>query len=77
MAATDTHETIEQLLEAIFSVRSVLRHKELLPIPVSRESPQTEARRVGGWCEMVTSLRGREPGNRRLFVFRRCYLAAQ
>jgi hypothetical protein len=37
MAATVTHETIEQLLEEMFSVWSVPRlyNEELLPIPVS------------------------------------------
>jgi hypothetical protein len=42
MAATDTHATIEELLEAAFSVRSVTRLyvEDQLPLPVSQESLQ-------------------------------------
>jgi hypothetical protein len=63
MAATDTHTTIEELLEAVFSVRSVRRlyNEDQLPL---RESLESAVRSVGGWCEMAASLRGREPGNR-------------
>jgi hypothetical protein len=37
MAATDTHATIQELLEAVFSVRSVLRlyNEDKLPLAVS------------------------------------------
>jgi hypothetical protein len=38
-------------------------------------NPETAVRRVGGWCEMVVSLRGREPGNRGTFTVGRRYLA--
>jgi hypothetical protein len=63
MATTDTHATIEELLEAVFSVRSVpkLYNGDQLIIEKSLE---TGDRRVGGWCEMVASLRGHEPGGR-------------
>jgi hypothetical protein len=54
MAAKVTHATIE-LLEAVFSVRSVQRlYKEgLLPL---EESLETAVRRAGVWCEMAASL---------------------
>jgi hypothetical protein len=54
MAATDTSSTRE-LLEAVFSVRSVPRlyNEEQLRL---RESPETAVRIVVGWCEMGTSL---------------------
>jgi hypothetical protein len=40
MAAADTHETIKELLEAVFSLRSVPRlyDEEQLPLPVSQET---------------------------------------
>jgi hypothetical protein len=54
MAARDAHPTIEELLEAVFSVRSVprLHNEEQLRL---QESLETAVRRVGDWCEMVTS----------------------
>jgi hypothetical protein len=53
---------MEELLEAVFSVRYVLGlyGKAIWTSPVSLES----AVRVYGWREMVSSLRGREPGSR-------------
>jgi hypothetical protein len=58
MAATDTHATIEELLEAVFFVRSVPRlYKEGLLL--LEKSFETAVRRVGSWCEMAASLRGR------------------
>jgi hypothetical protein len=47
----------------VFSMRSVpkLYNEQQLRL---RESPETEVRKVGGWCEMASSLRGREPGGR-------------
>jgi hypothetical protein len=55
MASTDTHATIQELLEAVFCVRSVPRlHNEgqlrLL------QSFQTAVRRAGGRYEMAASL---------------------
>jgi hypothetical protein len=43
-------------------VRSVSRlyNKGQMPL----ESLETAVRRVGGWCEVAASLRGREPGSR-------------
>jgi hypothetical protein len=46
MAATDTHETTDELLEAVFSERSVLQ---------LRENLESAMRRVGGWWETATS----------------------
>jgi hypothetical protein len=56
MASTDTHTTVE-LLEAVFSVRSIPRlyNEEQLRL---RESLETAVRRVGGCFEMAASLRG-------------------
>jgi hypothetical protein len=42
-----------------------------------RESTETAVRRVGDWCEMAASLRGREAGNRGSSVVGRRYQAAQ
>jgi hypothetical protein len=55
MAATDTHATIEELLEAVFSVLSVPRLYNEGQLPL-RNSPEMAVRRVRGWCEMVTNL---------------------
>jgi hypothetical protein len=63
MAATDTHAIIEELLEVVFSVRSVPRLYKEKQLQL-RESLETVVKRVGGWCEMAASLRGREPGIR-------------
>jgi hypothetical protein len=70
-----TH-TLEQLLEAVFSVWPMpsLCKEGQLPL---RESLETAVRRVGGWCEMAASLHGCEPGSRRLSSVGRCYQAAQ
>jgi hypothetical protein len=61
MVATDTHATLEEMLEAAFSVMSVpsLYNDDQLRL---RNSLETAVRRVGGWCEMVASLRGWSPG---------------
>jgi hypothetical protein len=40
---------------------SVLRLYKEDQLPLQR-SLETAVRRVGGWCEMAASLRGREPG---------------
>jgi hypothetical protein len=55
MAARETHGTIEELLEVMFSERSMpmLHNKGQLPLEDSLESA---VRRVGGWCEMAASL---------------------
>jgi hypothetical protein len=55
MAATDTYATIEELLEALLSVRSVLRLYNEGQLPLE-ESFERAVRRVGGWCEMAASL---------------------
>jgi hypothetical protein len=67
MNATDTHATTEELLGAAFSARSVptLCNEKQLRL---RESLETAVRRVGDWCEMAASLRGREPGSRQRLV---------
>jgi hypothetical protein len=54
MAVTDTHATIEELVEAVVSVRSVPRlyNEDQLPLD---ESLETAVRRIGGWCEMAAS----------------------
>jgi hypothetical protein len=57
MTATDTHATIEELLEAVFSVRSVptlyIYNEDQLPLEKSLE---TAARSLGGRCEMAAGL---------------------
>jgi hypothetical protein len=55
MTSTDKHETIEDLLEAVFSVRPVprLRNEKQLRL---RKCLEAAVRRVGGWCEMVAIL---------------------
>jgi hypothetical protein len=55
MAATDTHPTIEELLEAVFSVRSVPRPYNEGQLPLE-ECPETARGRVGDWCEMAANL---------------------
>jgi hypothetical protein len=55
MAATDMHETIEELLKAVFSVRSVPMIYNGGQLP-SEESLETAVTRAGGWCEMAVSL---------------------
>jgi hypothetical protein len=53
MAVTDMHATVEELLEAVFSVLSVPKpYNEQLRL---QESLEKAVRRVGGWCEMVVS----------------------
>jgi hypothetical protein len=48
MAVTNMHATVEEVLEAVFSVRSCRGY-------ITR-SLETAVRRVGGWCEMADSL---------------------
>jgi hypothetical protein len=54
MAARDKRATTEELLEAVFFVRSVpgLYNEEQLPLEWSFE---TAVRTVGGWSEMAAS----------------------
>jgi hypothetical protein len=61
MTATDTHATIEELLEAVFSVRSLPRlyNESQLQLETSL---QTAVTRVRVSCEMAASLRGVSPG---------------
>jgi hypothetical protein len=49
----------KELLDAVFSVRSVPRlyNEDQLPLQESRDD-----RRVGGWCEMVTACKDVSPG---------------
>jgi hypothetical protein len=60
----------------MFSVPSVARLYKEDQLPL-RESPETVVRRVGGWCELAASLRGRDPGSRGISTVGRCYQAAQ
>jgi hypothetical protein len=55
MATTDLHGTTKEVLEEVFSVRSMPRlyNEDQLP---SEESLETAVRRVGGWCEMAANL---------------------
>jgi hypothetical protein len=55
MATTDMHTTIEELLEAAFSVRSVPRlyNEDQLSI---EENLEMAVRRLRVWCEMAASL---------------------
>jgi hypothetical protein len=50
-------------LETVFCMRSVPRLNKEDHLS-SRESLETTVRRVGYWCEMAASLRGREPRSR-------------
>jgi hypothetical protein len=52
MAETDTHATREELLEVVFSVRSVPRLYNECQVPLEK-SLETAVRRAGGWCEMA------------------------
>jgi hypothetical protein len=58
MSASGTHATIEELLEALFSVRSIPRlyNESQLPLEQSLETLETAVKRVGGRCEMAASL---------------------
>jgi hypothetical protein len=62
MTENDTHATTEELLEAVFSVRSVpsLYNKGQLPLEVSLE---TAVKRIGDRSEIGDSQRGREAVN--------------
>jgi hypothetical protein len=55
MAATDTYVTIEELLEAVFSLRSVRMLCNEGQLALERRL-ETAVRTVGGWCEMAASL---------------------
>jgi hypothetical protein len=55
MTVTDTHATTGELLEVVFSVRSVPRLCNEGQLPLE-ECVETAVRRVGGWCEMAASL---------------------
>jgi hypothetical protein len=61
---------------AVFSVRSVPRLYAGDQLPL-RQSLETAVRRVGGWCEMAASLRGREPRSGGSSTVGRRYQAAQ
>jgi hypothetical protein len=56
MAATDKNATIEELLEAVFSVRSEPRLYNEGQVPLE-QGLEMEVRRAGGWCEIAVSLR--------------------
>jgi hypothetical protein len=53
MAATDMHTTTEEMLEAVFSVRSVPRLYNEGQLPLEK-SLETAVRRRGGKCGTVT-----------------------
>jgi hypothetical protein len=55
MAETYTHATIEEILEAVFSMLSVPRLNNEKQLPL-KQSLETAVRSVGGWCEMAASL---------------------
>jgi hypothetical protein len=61
MAAAYTHATIEELLEAVFSMRSLPRlyKEEQLRLLATLG---TAVRRVGCWCEMAARMQECEPG---------------
>jgi hypothetical protein len=52
MSATGTHTTIEELLEAVLSLRSVLRlyNKDQLSL---EQSLEMSVKRVEDWCELA------------------------
>jgi hypothetical protein len=56
MAPTEKHATIEELLETVFSVRSVPRLYKEGQLPLE-EISETTVRSAGGWYEMANSLR--------------------
>jgi hypothetical protein len=58
IVATDAHATIEELLETVFSTRSMLSYNRdgLERIQCSVESRSVK-RRLGGSCEIDASLR--------------------
>jgi hypothetical protein len=76
IAETNTHATIEELLETVISVLPVPRlyNEDQLPL---RTSLETAVRREGGRCEMAVSLRGREAGSKGTSTVGRRYQAAQ
>jgi hypothetical protein len=79
IAATDT---TDELWESVFSVRSVPRlYNEAncyYESVGSLKSLETAIRRLGGWCEMVASLRGGpEPGSKGSSIAGKRYQAAQ
>jgi hypothetical protein len=53
MAVTDTQTAIE-VLQAVFSVRSVPRLYNEGQMPLA-DSLETAVTRLGGWCEVATS----------------------
>jgi hypothetical protein len=55
VVATDKHTIIEELLETVFTMRSVPRLCDEGQLPL-KESLKTAVRRVGGWCKMAASL---------------------
>jgi hypothetical protein len=55
MAAKDTHATIEDLLETVFSLRSVPRLYNEGKMPLE-ENLEKAVRRVEGCCETAASL---------------------
>jgi hypothetical protein len=76
MAAKDTHVTIEEIMGAVFSVRSVpwLYNEDQLKL---RESLKMAVRKGGDWCEIAASLRGRESGSRGTSTVGRHYQVEQ
>jgi hypothetical protein len=70
------HPTIEELLAALFSVRTVpsLYNEDHLSL---REGLETVVKRVCGWCQVAASLQRREPECRGRYTFGKRYPAAQ
>jgi hypothetical protein len=55
MASTNTHATIEEPFEAVFSIQSVPRLYKEGQVPLE-EILETTVRRVVGWYEIATRL---------------------
>jgi hypothetical protein len=55
MATTDMHTTMEELLETVFSVWSLLRLYNEKQLQL-RESLEMAVRKVGAWYEIAASL---------------------
>jgi hypothetical protein len=83
------HAGIEEMLETVFSVRSMSRlfkEEKSAGSSITNDcadenqldrTGQSSVRKVRGWFEMAVSLRGREPGNSETSTVGRCYQAAQ
>jgi hypothetical protein len=68
-------KTREELLEAVFLCGPCRGY--ITRTSCHYDSLEMAVRRVGGWCEMGASLRGREPGDTGTSTVGRRYQAAQ